>query len=240
MTTLLSVGICGIAYFALDTLASWGTILPGVGIELQEPPPILGAVRTMISLGILLGLVSVLLSGLSMRYGAHALNDAVKATVSVLGLRAPATRILGLTLTGATVGGITYWIKVVIVRHISIPSTGVDVHSAAVQGAEPWVAGLYFALFAPSEELLYRGPLLALGFVVSQRLSNRGRGRWVLVSAILVMVSLAFGAAHVPHSLGNAVTAGVSGLIYGGVALATRSLWPAVVAHAVGNFLVGM
>lgn len=43
---------------------------------------------------------------------------------------------------------------------------------------------------------------------------------------------------HLDWSLLNAVSAGVTGAIFGVVAIATRSLWAAIVAHALFNALV--
>ena len=54
---------------------------------------------------------------------------------------------------------------------------------------------------------------------------------------LLVASSAVFGLPHLEWSVANAATASVTGLLFGTLALRTRSIWPAVVAHTTANYL---
>lgn len=113
-----------------------------------------------------------------------------------------------------------------------------DVRLDTVAGAPWWVPAAYYAIYAPlPEEILYRGPLLAICAIVAALTTNK-RVRAVAVVAALLATSVVFGLVHLDWSLLNAVGAGVSGALYGIAALATRSLWPAIIAHSLSNALV--
>lgn len=131
--------------------------------------------------------------------------------------------------------GIGYLLGMVPVLAESVPST--DARYEAMAGAPAWAPPAFFAIYAPApEELVFRGLLLVAVAVVMASTSNR----WVrvgVVVAALVGTSWVFGLVHLHWSLLNAVSAGVTGAIYGVVAIATRSLWAAIVAHALFNAL---
>jgi uncharacterized protein len=73
-----------------------------------------------------------------------------------------------------------------------------------------------------SEELLFRGALLG----------NLGDSL-----PVLALVSLLFGALHYGggRNASSAVFATAAGAAFGGVLLATRSVWAAIICHGVGN-----
>jgi len=109
-----------------------------------------------------------------------------------------------------------------------------DARSEAVANAPGWVPPMFFAIVAPvPEELMYRGPLLAVVAIAATLPSRRRRA--VVVIIALVVTSTWFGAGHLEWSMLNAVTATAGGLLYGSAAIVTRSLWPAIIAHAVFN-----
>ena len=82
--------------------------------------------------------------------------------------------------------------------------------------------GGWLVVAAPAffEECLFRGPLL----VVENKL------------AALVVSTIAFAAVHTQ----SRVSAGKSGLLYGGILLASNSLLCAVIAHLTHNLIVGL
>lgn len=117
----------------------------------------------------------------------------------------------------------------------SVPTT--DARYEAMAGAPEWVPPVFFATYAPApEELAYRGLLLAVCAIVLALTSNRWVRGAVVVTG-LIGTSWLFGFAHLDWSLLNAVSAGVTGAVFGAVAIATRSLWAAIVAHALFNAL---
>lgn len=120
------------------------------------------------------------------------------------------------------------------------PPSGVDARFEAVGQAPAWAGGLYFAVVAaPWEEMLYRGPVILAAAYLLARTWPRC-WRVVAVGGIWLVSSVYFGGGHLEFSQLNAVTATANGLLYGGLALVSRSLWPAVVAHGLHNFLAGV
>lgn len=142
---------------------------------------------------------------------------------------------LGIVAAFASIG-VGYLLGLVPVLAESVPAT--DARVEAMGGAPAWVPAVFFATYAAApEEIAYRGALLVAVAVVGASTSNR----WVcgiVTVAALVGTSWVFGLVHLDWSLLNAVSAGVTGAIFGAVAIATRSLWAAIVAHALFNALV--
>jgi len=77
---------------------------------------------------------------------------------------------------------------------------------------------------ASAEELMIRG-------IVLHRLCSLlgSAPKAILISA------LAFAAYHAYYGLAGVVSIFLTGLVYGAVVIALRSVWPAVIGHAVGN-----
>lgn len=169
------------------------------------------------------------------------LADTWRRFVRALGLVGPPGR--GWAVLAAGVLGVV--VSVALSRALlEIPALGasatVDSRHTAVAEAPAWVGGLYFALRGvPAEEVLYRGTLLLAAHGI--RLSVRARGaRIASLTVLLVFTSVWFGWSHLEWSLANAVTAGAAGLVYGGMALWLRSLWPSMIAHAGHNFAAAL
>lgn len=118
----------------------------------------------------------------------------------------------------------------------SVPPT--DARYEAMSGTPAWVPAVFFATYSPApEEIFYRGTLLVAIALVAALTANRWvRGAVAVVA--LIVTSWMFGLVHLDWSLLNAVSAGITGAMYGVVAIATRSLWAAIVAHALFNALV--
>lgn len=123
----------------------------------------------------------------------------------------------------------------------ALRSDAVDAEAGAwvrIAGGPAWL-GLLAIGPAFAEELLFRGPLVAL----SQRTHNAS----ALAAATLVSV-LCFAAAHCvddaerddSHTALRAWSSAKSALVYTGLALATSDLGPAIAAHGAHNALVCM
>ncbi len=96
----------------------------------------------------------------------------------------------------------------------------------------------WFAAASVPEELLFRGGLLAV--MVAIRTGVRGKW-WSLglqVSAVLVS-TLVFASAHADYGMWNMSIAAVSGVLLAVLAVATKSLWPAIVTHGLYDTVVG-
>lgn len=144
---------------------------------------------------------------------------------------------IGLGLIAAVVSvGIGRLLVLVPVLAESVPVT--DARFEALAGAPVWVPPAFFAIYAAvPEELAFRGLLLV---IVAAVMSSTSR-RWVrggVVTAAWIGTSWIFGLVHLDWSLLNAISAGVTGAVFGIVAIATRSLWGAIVAHGLYNALV--
>lgn len=104
----------------------------------------------------------------------------------------------------------------------SVPAS--DARFDPVAGTTPWVPPAFFAIYAAAPgEIIYRGVLLGVLALSVATIRSRW-SRVVVVSGALLIVS--------------AVTAGVTGAVYGIVAIATRSLWAAIIAHMLYNALI--
>ncbi len=99
------------------------------------------------------------------------------------------------------------------------------------QLSEPLGGVLLWGIPAVFEELFFRGALLGLLLPW---------GPWprrnVRVVFAVVMQALAFGLLHLPPE--RWLATGALGLVFGAVAVRSRSIWPGMVAHALHNFVV--
>jgi membrane protease YdiL (CAAX protease family) len=159
----------------------------------------------------------------------------------VLDLIIPSPTRTALTISAGVAAGITSILIVsalLLVPGLAQTAPATDARFDAVRGAPLWVPPAFFAVVAPApEELIYRGPLLAATVLVLARTKST----WIRATAIggaLVVTSILFGYAHLSWSLLNALSAGATGVLFGAAALATRSLWAAIIAHALYNALI--
>lgn len=146
-----------------------------------------------------------------------------------------------LTISAGVAAGITSILVVsalLLIPGLAETAPPTDARFDAVRGAPLWVPPAFFAIIAPApEELAYRGALLAATVPVLARTKTT----WIRVTVIggaLIASSILFGYAHLSWSLLNALSAGATGVLFGAAALATRSLWAAITAHALYNALI--
>ena len=139
-------------------------------------------------------------------------------------------------IAGLASVGVGYLLRVLPALVATAPAT--DARFDAVAFSPPWVPPAFFAINAAApEELIYRGALLAVCACVLAR----AKTAWIRVTVITVALlgtSALFGLAHLHWSLYNAVSAGITGALFGAAAVATRSLWAAIIAHAAYNALI--
>ena len=114
------------------------------------------------------------------------------------------------------------------------PSEKLRAQVAGVAAISPRTASELVAFFGVSltagfcEELLFRGFLIW----VLQPLV----GLWLAAA----LSALLFGAAHAYQGLPGVIRTGLFGLVFTAIVLLTRSLWPAIVLHAVVDALGGV
>ena len=229
---LLGMSLTMVVWWATSTLAN---ALPGVGaLDAASPSTPLAAVLLVAIAA--LTLLPVLGGP---RPVAAELNTAGGRLVRVLGLAPRPGRWALLALVGVAAGIVALVLNALLIRLPVLASTNVtDARDIAIAAAHPVVAGLYLALHgAMYEELIYRGPVLVAAWVAARWPPSR---RGPATIGAVVLSAVVFGACHLSWSLANAATAAASGLVYGSVALACRSLWPAAIAHATTNFIVGL
>lgn len=110
-----------------------------------------------------------------------------------------------------------------------------DPRFLATAGMSPLEQGLTFAGAGPTEELLFRGPVLIVAALTFTA------GTWWragLVGATALFSTAVFASLH--PGLNGLVGAGLNGAIWCLLALLTRSLWPAVISHSTHNLVVGL
>lgn len=90
---------------------------------------------------------------------------------------------------------------------------------------------------AAAEEAVFRSLIVGFGLAVALLVSCRWGRRAVLAMVILVS-GVAFGLLHQAHGMTNVISAGVSGVVYAWMVVLSRSLWPAIAAHAGFNVIV--
>lgn len=251
MSTLVMLIFWVVLFVAAMTVCGLiANSLPGV-VPFEEPRLLQRAVLAVVFLIMAVYLLSVMLSAVPR--GRRRLRIAGRARalsrrlLRVLGL-IPADRgrraagtvgcwlVVGVVAGGASVG-VAYAVRLVLPGLLaSVPPS--DARFDAVAASPEWVRPAFFAIYAPlPEELLYRGLLLAICAAATALVASRSIRAVVFVVALLG-TSLIFGLAHIDWSLLNAASAAATGLVYGAAALVTRSLWPAVIGHALHNVLI--
>lgn len=105
------------------------------------------------------------------------------------------------------------------------------VQTSAASGGMRFLHGVLGA--APVEEVAFRGTLLLVVAGCAAVLPSR-LARAAAIAA-LVASSVLFGLAHLSFGWSNVATATAGGLIFGGIALRTRSIIPPMIAHALYN-----
>lgn len=236
--------ICGACLLgmAMATLAgmlgTWAVLLPGVSTQFQAPQPV-SDMAVAASVYVVAAVLFSLAMTRSVRRSVDLVWSSAVLLVDTFGLRPKLTRVAGVTAVGIAGAVVLYGLVAGMVPILPFPPPAdADVRFEAVGEAPPWAAGAYFALVSSLfEELVFRGPLLAVAIAVT-RTTWRRRTKTAVVAVVLVLTSVAFGWMHIDYSLANAVTWAVGGLVLGGLALACRSVWPAVLAHAGANFLL--
>lgn len=121
---------------------------------------------------------------------------------------------------------------------LGLTSAPVDDRAAMLAGASPVQVVSFGLLAAPLvEEGIFRAPLLLI--VAHWSKHRHPRVRTVVMVVAVVASSAWFGWIHHEYGLVNVVSAAISGLVYAGLALVSRSLVPSMVAHAAHNILAG-
>jgi membrane protease YdiL (CAAX protease family) len=221
-------------------------MLPGVtALERTRTVVVVGSGLTVICLFIVfyIGLVEHGTRGsfrALARRSIRALAQRSMSLFGILGVRRSPLQALAAIWLGLAGGALAIGLEYLVLFTVRFPpSTASDTRAAAIAGVGPITGGAFLALHAAFwEEALWRGLLLLAVAAIALRWSSR-RTQLATTVILLVVVSSMFGYTHQTFSTANTVTAGVSGLIYGALALHERSLWPAVIAHAVVNFAVG-
>ncbi len=116
------------------------------------------------------------------------------------------------------------------------PITDVDVIAARNEREDYLLRGGFFTamtgaflLAAVPEEILFRSGVLA---VQRWKPSNR-----ILILSVASVMLVLFAGWHASFGFSNVVFSFVGGAFFTALALYTRSLWPAIVAHGVGNLI---
>lgn len=120
-------------------------------------------------------------------------------------------------------------------QYTNIHKWGADFLEAAMESLtqlmEAYGGVLVWSVPGVFEELFFRGALLGLLLPRGTRPVRRSR-----VVFAVVMQGLAFGLFHLPPERWMAT--GMVGVLYGVMAVRSRSVWPGVVAHMLHNFLL--
>lgn len=148
-------------------------------------------------------------------------------TLGALGVRAPAA------IPGVVAGGLTAALAWLTAKQVRVVRAATDARRARLRASvgelsvilptTPRELRLFLALSVTAgicEEFLYRG---FLGWLLAP---------WLTLPGALLASSVAFGAAHAYQGPAKAVRTGVVGAMLAAVYLATRSLIPAMVLHA--------
>lgn len=150
-----------------------------------------------------------------------------------LGLTGSRPSVWGRRVWYGVIGWAAAYLSATLITKI-VPPPPVDpryVQTSSASGGVRFLHGILGA--APTEEVLFRGTLLLVvagcAAVLPSRLSRAA------AIAALVASSVLFGLAHLSFGWTNVATATAGGLIFGGIALRTRSIIPCVIAHALYN-----
>lgn len=206
MTLLLAVLIA-----QSIVLSATGTLPDGEPIpleELQSKPGVLFGM--VITTGAVTGAMAFAFAGTLMLH--------LLARGSAIGVRAYVFGPLAAITAGQTVGFLTAALESLPSETGSVLSEGV----AEAGGGTFFLAAMAIAVVAPlGEEFFFRG------FLLESMNRSVGRGLALLFSATL------FGLIHFDPIQSFSATA--IGLVLGILAMGSRSLWPAIFAHAVNN-----
>lgn len=248
----LLIGIClWLAMLGLTSvtriLADW---LPGTGTF--EPAPQVarvGAIFVGMGLGyaMLLALVLARLQRNTTDRGSSTGRAALTILIRVarsmtadVGLTSLTVRRVVFQIAAGIVGGLAALLAAgIITRAGTFTQASEDPRTQLTAHAMLATAAMYgFIAAPPSEEWAFRAPLL-----FAAAASARLRSRWaclrlpVVVTALLT-ASVTFGLIHAGFGALNVVTAAVSGLIWGWLALRARSIVPALVGHGLYNAVI--
>ncbi|MFA3899566.1 CPBP family intramembrane glutamic endopeptidase [Rhodococcus sp. 5A-K4] len=101
------------------------------------------------------------------------------------------------------------------------------------------IPGLTLISGVVAEEVLWRGPLV-VAVVLTRRYFRGGWPKWaafMMIAGLWILLGYLFGIGHITFSALNAVHMVIAGLLWGGLAIWTRSLIPSITSHAVFNLL---
>lgn len=102
------------------------------------------------------------------------------------------------------------------------------------------IHGLTLISGVVTEEIRWRGPLIA-AVVLARRYFRSGWPKWaalMMITGLWILLGYNFGIGHDTFSAANAAHMVISGLLWGGLAIWTRSLIPSIASHAAYNALV--
>lgn len=99
-------------------------------------------------------------------------------------------------------------------------------------------AGVVAALTGPAvEEVAWRVPLLALLHLFAVRLSWPAAARFAVIAAAVLLQGVLFGCSHADFSTLDAVATGFAGIVWGTLAVVTRSVVAPLLSHTTYNLV---
>jgi len=211
-------------------------LLPGI-TPFENPRATAGSILMFLAIAFILEVIS----GVRFAETTRTLACRLRHIVKILGIRRSAHQAIAAIWLGLAGGALALGLQIFLLSAVTFPpSAQPDARFVAIANVAPAIGGAYFAVYAPlHEEIFYRGLLLLAITALAHRSINRPR-QLATTIILLIFTSAWFGYIHLDWSVANAVTAGVSGLVFGTVAVLQRSIWPAVVAHAAMNFGVAV
>jgi membrane protease YdiL (CAAX protease family) len=229
-------------YVVLDVAAKGAAaLLPGVEpFSLRESLSNTTVVPVAIPLAVMVHVLALVLhpSGAriaSARTATRVLGRRVREgwafTLSTLGRGARSRWLLLGVLAGCVA-----WAAVTALLPVLPAPPAADLRTDALAAAGPFTRSVWAAIISPlPEEVLYRGPLLLLA-TATHRWSRQGL-RLAILAVATVASTAVFGLSHLGWSVANMVATVILGGICAAITLRSRSLWPAVITHAVYNAL---
>ncbi|MGW4334915.1 CPBP family intramembrane glutamic endopeptidase [Rhodococcus koreensis] len=103
------------------------------------------------------------------------------------------------------------------------------------------IPGLTLMSGVVTEELMFRG-LLVAAVVFARRYFHSGWPKWaarILIAVLWIFLGYEFGIGHDTFSALNAALMVVAGLLWGALAIWTKSLFPSIASHALYNLFAG-
>lgn len=226
-------------FLLLMSLAAVTSALPGVGNQIHRP--ILAILLPVQAAVFGLGAFIVARSrARTWRCAARLCLYQLRTLLTSLGmLPSPgqAWRLAGIGILGAwVVATVGTWL---ITNAPLAPTVGEDPRRAAVEHAPGWAIALTYAAAGPWEEWLWRSPVLLASTWLLTPGASRQRllGSWCAIGLLTLITSGIFGWSHLEYSASNVATAAAGGIIYATLAIFTRSLWPAIIAHSLSNVI---